>query len=148
MRIAPDTVFRILADPSRRAIFERLVRDGEQTALTGHSGVSGPPFQLSLRPPCCIGMAWSTAAGGQNEKRIWCPAITSAAGDVALAACRPDRRHVVRWVSLVCADAQHRSPEDRHSADPYVRRDVDLRPDGRPLNCPNADVETGGCDDR
>jgi hypothetical protein len=61
---------------------------------------------------------------------------------------RPDRRHVVHWFFLACADAQHRSPEDRHSADPYVRRNVDPRPDGRPLYCPNADVETGGCDDR
>ena len=75
MRSAPDTVFRTLADPSRRAIFERLVRDGEQTVrvLTGHSGVSGPPFQLSLRPPCCIGMAWSTAAGGRNENASGVP---------------------------------------------------------------------------
>ncbi len=37
-------VFRTLADPTRRAIFERLVRDGEQTVrvLTGNSGVSQP----------------------------------------------------------------------------------------------------------
>ena len=28
---APDILFRTLADPTRRAIFERLCRDGEQT---------------------------------------------------------------------------------------------------------------------
>ena len=38
----PDTIFRTLADPTRRAIFERLCRDGEQTvsALTARAGVS------------------------------------------------------------------------------------------------------------
>src|SRR5262245_24868511 len=37
-----DMLFRSLADPTRRAIFERLCRDGEQTvgALTSRSGVS------------------------------------------------------------------------------------------------------------
>ncbi len=44
MRSAPDTIFRTLADPTRRAIFERLASDGEQTvrALTSQSGVSQP----------------------------------------------------------------------------------------------------------
>ena len=31
MQSAPDTLFKTLADPTRRAIFERLSRDGEQT---------------------------------------------------------------------------------------------------------------------
>ena len=37
-------VFRALADPTRRAIFERLCRDGEKTvgALTARAGVSQP----------------------------------------------------------------------------------------------------------
>jgi DNA-binding transcriptional ArsR family regulator len=50
MHSAPDTVFRTLADPTRRAIFERLARDGEQTvrALTGQSGVSQPAAVLKL----------------------------------------------------------------------------------------------------
>src|SRR5258708_36478726 len=41
---APDTIFKSLADPTRRAVFERLCRDGEQTvrALTDQSGVSQP----------------------------------------------------------------------------------------------------------
>lgn len=39
-----DTLFRTLADPTRRAIFERLCRDGEKTvgALTARAGVSQP----------------------------------------------------------------------------------------------------------
>jgi DNA-binding transcriptional ArsR family regulator len=41
---APDALFKTLADPTRRAIFERLARDGEQTVrmLTDHAGVSQP----------------------------------------------------------------------------------------------------------
>jgi hypothetical protein len=39
-----DVTFSTLADPTRRAIFERLCRDGEQTvrALTDRAGVSQP----------------------------------------------------------------------------------------------------------
>jgi DNA-binding transcriptional ArsR family regulator len=46
----PDTVFKTLADPTRRAIFERLVRDGEQTVrhLTDHAGVSQPAVSKHL----------------------------------------------------------------------------------------------------
>src|SRR5436190_23908387 len=44
MRAAADNLFKALADPTRRAIFERLARDGEQTvhALTERAGVSQP----------------------------------------------------------------------------------------------------------
>lgn len=47
---APDDLFRTLADPTRRAIFERLCRDGEQTVrvLTGHAGVSQPAVSKHL----------------------------------------------------------------------------------------------------
>jgi DNA-binding transcriptional ArsR family regulator len=45
-----DNVFRALADPTRRAIFERLAREGEQTvhALTDRSGVSQPAVSRHL----------------------------------------------------------------------------------------------------
>ena len=45
-----DTLFRSLADPTRRAIFERLCRDGEQTvgALTARAGVSQPAVSKHL----------------------------------------------------------------------------------------------------
>jgi DNA-binding transcriptional ArsR family regulator len=45
-----DDVFKALADPTRRAIFERLARHGEQTvhALTGYSGVSQPAVSKHL----------------------------------------------------------------------------------------------------
>jgi DNA-binding transcriptional ArsR family regulator len=50
MRAVADDVFKALADPTRRAIFERLARDGEQTvhALTDHSGVSQPAVSKHL----------------------------------------------------------------------------------------------------
>src|ERR1700730_4491963 len=50
MPTAPDTLFKTLADPTRRAIFERLNRDGEQTvgALTAQAGVSQPAVSKHL----------------------------------------------------------------------------------------------------
>jgi len=50
MHAAPDTLFKTLADPTRRAIFERLARDGEQTvrALTDRAGVSQPAVSKHL----------------------------------------------------------------------------------------------------
>lgn len=45
-----DVLFRTLADPTRRAIFERLCRDGEQTvgALTVQARVSQPAVSKHL----------------------------------------------------------------------------------------------------
>src|SRR5262247_1917603 len=50
MTKAHDVLFRTLADPTRRAIFERLCRDGEQTvgALTDRAGVSQPAVSKHL----------------------------------------------------------------------------------------------------
>jgi DNA-binding transcriptional ArsR family regulator len=47
---AADMLFRTLADPTRRAIFERLCREGEQTvgALTARAGVSQPAVSKHL----------------------------------------------------------------------------------------------------
>ena len=46
-----DVLFRTLADPTRRAILERLCRDGEQTvgALTARAGISQPAVSKHLR---------------------------------------------------------------------------------------------------
>lgn len=45
-----DILFRTLADPSRRAIFERLCREGAQTvsALTAEAGISQPAVSKHL----------------------------------------------------------------------------------------------------
>ncbi|MDK4705786.1 MULTISPECIES: helix-turn-helix transcriptional regulator [unclassified Rhizobium] len=50
MANAHDPIFRALADPTRRAIFERLCRDGDQTvvALTAYAGVSQPGVSKHL----------------------------------------------------------------------------------------------------
>ena len=45
-----DILFRTLADPTRRALFERLCREGEKTvgALTAQAGVSQPVVSKHL----------------------------------------------------------------------------------------------------
>jgi DNA-binding transcriptional ArsR family regulator len=50
MSNAADMLFRTLADPTRRALFERLCREGEQTvgALTAEAGVSQPAVSKHL----------------------------------------------------------------------------------------------------
>jgi DNA-binding transcriptional ArsR family regulator len=50
MRTTPTKLFGALADPTRRAIFERLCRDGELTvrALTDRAGVSQPAVSKHL----------------------------------------------------------------------------------------------------
>lgn len=47
---AHDALFRTLADPSRRALFERLCREGELTvgALTAGAGISQPAVSKHL----------------------------------------------------------------------------------------------------
>ena len=47
---AHDMLFRTLADPTRRAIFERLCREGEKTvgALTARAKVSQPAVSKHL----------------------------------------------------------------------------------------------------
>jgi DNA-binding transcriptional ArsR family regulator len=51
MQTVANKVFKALADPTRRAIFERLARDGDQTvrALTDQAGVSQPAVSKHLR---------------------------------------------------------------------------------------------------
>ncbi|SEP83229.1 transcriptional regulator, ArsR family [Devosia sp. YR412] len=50
MSAAPDVIFKTLADPTRRALFERLCREGETTvgALTQGAGVSQPVVSKHL----------------------------------------------------------------------------------------------------
>ena len=50
MQTTHDTLFRALADPTRRALFERLCRDGEKTVgdLTARAGVSQPVVSKHL----------------------------------------------------------------------------------------------------
>ena len=50
MDSSPDLLFKALADPTRRALFERLCRDGEATVgtLTAGAGISQPAVSKHL----------------------------------------------------------------------------------------------------
>lgn len=50
MSTATDALFKTLADPTRRALFERLCREGEKTvsALTVRAGISQPAVSKHL----------------------------------------------------------------------------------------------------
>jgi DNA-binding transcriptional ArsR family regulator len=50
MEANADALFKALSDPTRRAIFQRLSREGEQTvhALTDFAGVSQPAVSKHL----------------------------------------------------------------------------------------------------
>jgi DNA-binding transcriptional ArsR family regulator len=64
-----DTLFRTLADPTRRAIFERLCRQGEQTvgALTAEAGISQPAVSKHLRVLKQAGLARDRHEGRQTH---------------------------------------------------------------------------------
>jgi DNA-binding transcriptional ArsR family regulator len=68
---AADTVFKTLADPTRRAIFERLCREGEQTvhALTHHAGVSQPAVSKHLGVLKQAGLVRDRRAGRETHYR-------------------------------------------------------------------------------
>jgi DNA-binding transcriptional ArsR family regulator len=50
MQAVANNLFKALSDPTRRAIFERLTREGEQTvhALTARAGISQPAVSKHL----------------------------------------------------------------------------------------------------
>ena len=66
---ARDTLFRSLADPTRRAIFEQLCREGEQTvgALTARAGVSQPAVSKHLGVLKQAGLVRDRHAGRQTH---------------------------------------------------------------------------------
>lgn len=69
MSTAPDVIFRTLADPTRRAIFERLCREGEVTvgALTAGAGVSQPVVSRHLAMLKQAGLVRDRHAGRQTH---------------------------------------------------------------------------------
>lgn len=66
-----DVLFRALADPTRRAIFERLCRDGDQTvgALTARAGISQPAVSKHLRALKQAGLVFGRHEGRQTHYR-------------------------------------------------------------------------------
>lgn len=69
MTAAHDTLFRTLADPTRRALFERLCREGEQTvaALTAQAGVSQPAVSKHLSVLKQAGLVHDRPEGRQTH---------------------------------------------------------------------------------
>ncbi len=69
MSNAHDLLFRTLADPTRRAIFERLCREGEKTvaALTARAGVSQPVVSKHLAALKRAGLVLDRPEGRQTH---------------------------------------------------------------------------------
>jgi DNA-binding transcriptional ArsR family regulator len=69
MSNARDRLFQTLADPTRRALFERLCRGGEQTvgALTAHAKISQPAVSKHLGVLKRAGLVSGRAAGRQTH---------------------------------------------------------------------------------
>ena len=69
MQPSPDIIFRTLGDPTRRALFERLCRDGEQTvgALTARAGVSQPAVSKHLGVLKQAGLVADRQSGRQTH---------------------------------------------------------------------------------
>ena len=69
MRTTTNELFSTLADPTRRAIFERLCCDGEQTvrALTDRAGVSQPAVSKHLGVLKHAGLVRDRRAGRQTH---------------------------------------------------------------------------------
>jgi DNA-binding transcriptional ArsR family regulator len=72
MQRAPDTIFKSLADPTRRAIFERLSRHGEQTVriLTDAAGVSQPAVSKHLKVLKRAGLVRARRQGRQTHYSV------------------------------------------------------------------------------
>lgn len=69
MSNAHDALFRTLADPTRRSLFERLCREGEQTvgALTAQAGVSQPAVSKHLAVLKQAGLVLDRHVGRQTH---------------------------------------------------------------------------------
>ena len=69
MAATANQLFSTLSDPTRRAIFERLSRDGEQTvrALTDQAGVSQPAVSKHLGVLKLAGLVRDRRAGRQTH---------------------------------------------------------------------------------
>lgn len=64
-----DVLFRALADPTRRALFEQLCREGEQTVsrLTTRAGVSQPAVSKHLGVLRAAGLVQDRPDGRQTR---------------------------------------------------------------------------------
>lgn len=67
-----STLFAALADPTRRAVFERLVGEGEQNvrALTEFAGISQPAVSKHLRVLKETGLVVDRREGRETHYRV------------------------------------------------------------------------------
>jgi DNA-binding transcriptional ArsR family regulator len=72
MRANTDSVFKVLGDPTRRAIFEKLSREGEQTvhALTDFAGVSQPAVSKHLGALKLVGLVRDRRQGRETHYSV------------------------------------------------------------------------------
>jgi DNA-binding transcriptional ArsR family regulator len=72
MRPTTDLIFKTLGDPTRRAIFEKLSRDGEQTvhALTDFAGVSQPAVSKHLGALRLVGLVRDRRQGRETHYSV------------------------------------------------------------------------------
>jgi DNA-binding transcriptional ArsR family regulator len=78
MRADPTSVFKSLGDPTRRALFERLSREGELTvhSLTAPSGVSQPAVSKHLNSLKVAGLVRDRRHGREVFYRVEPKALT------------------------------------------------------------------------
>lgn len=78
MSTTHDVLFRTLADPTRRAIFEQLCREGEQTvgSLTTRAGISQPAVSKHLGVLKEAGLVRDRRAGRQTHYGAQLGALT------------------------------------------------------------------------
>jgi DNA-binding transcriptional ArsR family regulator len=71
VRSEPTAIFKALGDPTRRALFERLSREGELTvhALTAPSGVSQPAVSKHLNGLRLAGLVRDRRSGRETYYR-------------------------------------------------------------------------------
>ena len=79
MRVEPTAIFKSLSDPTRRALFERLSREGELTvhALTAPSGVSQPAVSKHLSSLKVAGLVRDRRDGRETYYRAEPKALTA-----------------------------------------------------------------------
>ena len=76
---ATDLMFKTLSDPTRRAIFERLCRDGEQTVwkITEPTGVSQPAVSKHLSALKLAGLVKDRREGRETHYSAQPQALSS-----------------------------------------------------------------------
>lgn len=70
--LPPSDVFRVLADPTRRGLFERLAEEGELSVatLTAGAGVSQPAVSQHLAALRGVGLVGETRVGRSTLYRV------------------------------------------------------------------------------